>query len=119
MKRIVVLVCALFVSTTCFARQYTQCSHEEFYSVLNLTTELDGTFFITLGTETDSHWLYDIEFSHVEGSNNIYRFINTTTKGELVVPSNIFGRSDNALVIPAKIDGNTYELNCFTRFYQD
>ncbi len=119
MKKISVLFFILFFSTTSFARQYTQCSTDEFYSVINLTTELDGTFFITLGTETDMHWLYDIEFSHSEGANNIYRFINTSTKGELVVPSNIFGRSDNSLKIPATINGSHYQMSCFTRYYQE
>jgi hypothetical protein len=113
------LILLLLISTPAFARQYTQCSHDEFYSVINLPTKLDGTFFITLGAETDRHWLYDIEFSHVEGSHNVYKFINTREKGEVFVPSDIFGRSANALIIPAVINGARYQLSCFTRYYQD
>lgn len=113
------LILLLLISMPTYARQYTQCSHNEFYSVINLPTELDGTFFITLGTETDMHWLYDIELSHIEGNNNVYKLINTSAKGEISVPSNIFGRSANALIIPAVINGSRYQLSCFTRYYQD
>ncbi len=118
MKLILTSVFFLLLSSFSHARQYTQCSNDEFYSVINLPSEMNGTFFITLGAETDMHWLYDIELSHVVGLQNVYKFINTSAKGEITVPANIFGRSDNALIIPATINGAHYELSCFTRHYE-
>lgn len=108
-------------SLTTYARQYTQCSTNDssLYSVINLETPTEGTLFLTLGTETDTHSLGQIYFLENKNGLNIYTVTGMVFEGTLSVPENLYGSKSETVQSILYAGHDTYVFNCFTRFYND
>jgi hypothetical protein len=117
--KIIFIVLLSLLSFNALARQYTQCSHPEFYSVVNLPTQEAGTLFITQGVETDNRWLTEIRLTHADQTHNFYEFINSDIEGSVRVPNDIFGQYRNGLTVTIEISGQIYNTSCFTSYYPE
>lgn len=121
-----ILLSSLFLGLTVVsqvsqARQYTQCdaTNAVLYSVINLTNQSEGTLFLTLGTETDTHSLSKLSYVETKNNQMIYRVYDGPFEGTLLVPADIIGTTSD-FVQATLLEGNRgYDFSCFTRFYQD
>ena len=119
-----ILALALSLSTSAFARQYIQCSvmgDSTDVAVVNLTTEADGTLFLSSGMQNpeDERILVKIELDSIEGANHVYKVVNENGEGHVTVPSNVIGKSSNFLMIDLIFAGSNYQYSCFSRIYND
>lgn len=119
--KMMILVLGLLVSTTGFARQYTQCSDldKDFYSVVNLPTLEKGTLFVTLGAETDYNQLYQIEKMEEKADGIYYKLTNAVNESYLVFPKDVFGTNNDNIRVDVFESGMVHRFSCFTRVYQD
>lgn len=119
--KMMVLVLGLLISTTSFARQYTQCSDldKDFYSVVNLPTLEKGTFFVTLGAETDYNQLYHIEKIEEKADGIYYKLVDAENESILVFPKDVFGTNNDDIRVTVYESGIEHRFSCFTRVYND
>lgn len=118
MKNIFVLLLVTY-SLSAFARQYTQCSSEGLYSVVNLPTQTKGTLFLTPGAETDDRLLAQLEFNREENGHHVYTVLNAPFAGELFFPTAALNKNSNDVNVTLIAAGVTYDFSCFSRIYQD
>jgi len=123
MKNLIVLL-ALTLSTSAFARQYIQCSvlgDSTDVAVVNLQTEKGGTLFLSSGMQNpeDERILVNIELDMIEGNNHVYKVVNENGEGQVKVPSEVIGKSSNNLVIDLIFSGLNFQYSCFSRIYND
>lgn len=123
MKNLIVLL-ALTLSTSAFARQYIQCSvlgDSTDVAVVNLQTEKGGTLFLSSGMQNpeDERILVNIELDMIEGKNHVYKVVNENGEGQVSVPSDVIGKSSNNLVIDLSFSGINFQYSCFSRIYND
>ncbi len=109
----------MLFSSTALARQYTQCSSDGLYSVVNLPTLEAGTLFLTQGAETDNHALMDLVLKQTEKAALVYSVVNGPFKGELHFPQDVFGKNEDNVNVTLFADGVTYDFSCFSRVYED
>lgn len=121
------LISALFFNIeSAFARQYTQCYYmnenqvTEFYSVINLPSLEEGTLFLTLGTETDTHSLYKIKPSTtVDDQYYIFDTTDSTYPISVLFPKSAYNKASDNLDVILKEGSIDYSLKCFSRIYND
>ncbi len=118
------LVAALIMvsSLTSFARQYTQCSDmdKDLYGVINLPSATAGTLFLTIGAETDTRALYNIEFKKTVADKTHYSFVTQYgSDGLVVVPSDLIGSKSDYVYVEIREGGLTHRMTCFTHVYND
>ena len=122
--RTLILALALSLSTSAFARQYIQCSvmsDSTDVAVVNLTTEMGGTLFLSSGMQNpeDERILVNIEFEKNEGQNHIYKVVNENGQGQVAVPSNVIGKSSNSFIVELTFAEFNFDYSCFSRIYND
>ncbi|MBY0515588.1 MAG: hypothetical protein K2P81_01680 [Bacteriovoracaceae bacterium] len=117
--KLILFIALSLTSFSVFARQYTQCSSDGLYSVVNLPSEVKGTLFLTAGAETDDRMLADIELMDTEEGQHIYKVLNAPFEGLVFFPSNALGKNLNNINVILKADSVTYDFSCFTRIYEE
>lgn len=120
--KMIILATTLLLSATGFARQYTQCNdmNSDLYSVINLPTLEKGTIFVTLGTETDTHKLYEIEKTEEKADGIHYKLIGGIDDNfDLIFPKNVFGTNSDFIRIDFHNGSYVHKFSCFTRVYND
>lgn len=121
----ILLILALSLTSTAFARQYFQCSVADINStdvmVVNLQTPEGGTLFLSSGMQNpeDERILVNIEFDKVEGKKHIYKVVNENGDGYVAIPSEVIGQSSNSVMIDLTFANFNFEYSCFTRIYND
>ena len=127
MKKLVLLL-ALMVTVLpyqLFARQYMQCSRLDYNGtdgmVVNLTSEKEGTLFLSLGMDEDNgpqEYLYNISLGNEEGNYNLYNVENE--EGLLLrIEKQNLGQEFDKGTVALRVNGSFFQFRCFSRMYQD
>lgn len=123
MKSLVFLA-ALFFTQSASARQYIQCSvmgDTTDVAVVNLTTETNGTLFLSSGMQNDEseRILVEINLSKVENGFHHYKVINEVGTGYAVIPSDVIGAASRFFTIQIAFASLSFDYGCFSAIYPD
>ena len=118
-----VFLVSLITAQSASARQYSQCSRmtasgdSDLFGVVNLPQLEKGTLFLTLGTETDVHSLYNIELTSSDSKNNYYQTTDSEYPINVIFPQNAYNKPSNNLEIIIQEGSSEYTFTCFSRIY--
>lgn len=120
-----ILAFVLVFSTSAFARQYIQCTSMDYrttdVAVMNLTTEKNGTFFISSGMQNDEseRLLMKIVFDKKQNGKHIYNIDHSDITGTVTIDSASVGIVSNSVRVDLSFNGFGVEYSCFSRIYND
>lgn len=121
-----IFLCALFISTSAFARQYIQCGIADYSStnvmVINLQdTGKQSTLFLSSGMQNpeNERLLVKIDFDKIQGKNSIFKITDEQGTGSIIIPTQAIGQSSDHLNVKLIFASYSYDYSCFSRIYND
>ena len=121
-----ILITALFLSTSAFARQYIQCGIADGNSTDVMVVNLQdagkqSTLFLSSGMQNpeNERLLVNIEFDKVEGASTIFKVIHEDGNGSVVIPSEVIGKKSDAFPVDLNFSDYSFSYACFSRIHND
>jgi hypothetical protein len=118
------LLALMTFSFSSFARQYIQCSmvsETTDVAVVNLTTPMGGTLFLSSGMQNDEseRILVNIAFDKTVADQSIFKIQSDMGEGQVTIPSNVISKSSDSFLINVAFANLQFDYFCFSRLYND
>jgi len=116
------LVLAVLLSSSAYARQYIQCRTVEDTTdvmVINLTTNSSGTVMLSPGAEYDEHHLLQITSAQVMNHFHEISFTGNLGSGVVNIPRDVIGKDANNFEAEVVLNDVAQSFGCFSRIYID